>query len=117
MIPAEFQKYIRSKEFKDLLAKYQQASLNGEDIFIDEDDLLDIAEYYHVKGNADEAEKVTDYMLRIFPDNTKALVFKARRAVIMGDVDKAEYYSDLITGDEMTSNTQISSSLLQIRMN
>ena len=53
MIPAEFQKYIRSKEFKDLLAKYQQASLNGEDIFIDEDDLLDIGEYYHVKGDAD----------------------------------------------------------------
>ena len=115
MIPAEFQKYIRSKEFKDLLAKYQQASLNGEDIFIDEDDLLDIAEYYHVKGNADEAEKVTDYMLRIFPDNTKALVFKARRAVIMGDVDKAEYYSDLITGDEMTDVVYLRAEIMVCR--
>lgn len=115
MIPAEFQKYIRSKEFKDLLAKYQQASLNGEDIFFDEDDLLDIAEYYHIKGDADEAEKATDYMLRIFPGNTKALVFKARRAVIMGDVDKAEYYSDLITGDETTDVAYLRAEIMVCR--
>lgn len=112
MIPQDFQKYIRSKEFKDLLAQFQEATMNGDDRYFDADDLLDIAEYFHVKGKPDEAEKATDYMLRLFPDNEKALLFKGRQAVMDGDIELAEHYAAQIKTEELSDTIYLRAEIM-----
>lgn len=89
MIPEEFSRYIKSKEFKSLLSKYEQAISDDESVFLDSDDILDIAEYYHLKGQTDNSLRAAGYCHELYPDNEKALVFLSRSAIIEGDADRA----------------------------
>lgn len=98
----DFFKYIRTKEFKDLLAKYEQALIEGDSLFFDVDDILDIAEYYHTKNDIDAASRAAMYCLELYPENERALVFIARCAIITGDMNTAKRISDSIeTEDEL----------------
>ena len=63
MSSAEFAKYIHSSEFKHLLLQYENALETGGLVFFDSDDLIDIAEYYHISGELDKAEAAADYCL------------------------------------------------------
>lgn len=113
MIPAEFQKYIKSKEFKSLLSKYEQ-TLDSGSVYIDSDDLLDIAEYYHVKGKHDQALRAAEYTLEIFPDNDKAKVFVARSFILQGDIEKAVRISEELDGTDSIDGIYLKAELLLI---
>lgn len=78
MSQTEFQKYILSKKFKDLLAKYEEGISSGSMPYFDADDLIDIAEYYHINNRTADSEKVVDYCLELSPNDEYALFFKAR---------------------------------------
>ena len=99
MIPEDFQKYIRSKDFKDLLAKYEKAVAYDLETYFDEDDLLDIAEYYHLKGKVDEVDQVLDYIFLLYPKSVKAYTFKAKQALLLGNVEFAEQIISIIQDD------------------
>ena len=43
----EDEAYFNDPEFKENLQKYEQADKNGEPIYMDAEDLTDIAECYH----------------------------------------------------------------------
>ena len=94
MIPSDFQRYIRSNEFKTLLAKVQEAIEHGAGEYFDADDLVDVAEYFHVKGDEQMAGKVVDYLLSLFPDNEKGLVFKARTAIMSDRLKRLRTFPD-----------------------
>lgn len=100
MLPEEFARYIKSKEFKALLSKYEQNKEVAGTEYFDSDDLLDIAEYYHLKDRMDDAMEVVQYCLDLFPDNPKAMVFLARAAILSGDVERARMITDNIDSDE-----------------
>lgn len=100
MLPEEFARYIKSKEFKALLSKYEQNKEVAGTEYFDSDDLLDIAEYYHLKDRMDDAMDAVQYCLDLFPDNSKALVFLARAAILSGDVERARMITDSIDGDD-----------------
>ena len=78
MSQTDFIKYIRTPEFKALLNKYEEALNSGVDNFIDSEDLVDIAEYYHYSGMMEKAEEAADYCLEQYPDCATALYFKSR---------------------------------------
>ena len=78
MSQTEFQKYIHSKKFKDLLAKYEEGISCGSMPYIDTDDLIDIAEYYHINNRMADSEKAVEYCLELSPNDEYALFFKAR---------------------------------------
>ena len=42
--------YYQSKEFEELLNKYEVAMQHGDSVYFEPDELTDIAEYYHVHG-------------------------------------------------------------------
>lgn len=91
MSSTEFNKYINSSEFKSLLQQYENAQKAGEMMFFDSDDIVDIAEYYHIIGDLDSAEAAADYCLRLHPDEAAPLLFKARMALVdYGDVEEAK---------------------------
>ena len=67
MTSSDFNKYIKSSEFRALLAQYENALKTGEMVFLDSDDIVDIAEYYHIAGEIEKAEEAADYCLSLYP--------------------------------------------------
>lgn len=83
--------------------------------YFDADDLVDVAEYFHVKGDEKAAENVIDYMLSLFPDNEKGLVFKARTAIMAGKIDEAENISRLLVDAELVDAVYLRAEILLCR--
>jgi len=77
--------YYQSKEFEELLNKYEVAMQHGDSVYFEPDELTDIAEYYHVHGQTAKGRAVCDYALSIFPGATAPTVFKARAAMVIDD--------------------------------
>lgn len=93
MSSAEFNKYISSSEFKALLNRYESALDSGELVYFDADDIVDIAEYYHIDGDLASAEAAADYCLTLYHGEPSALLFKARMALIdYDDVETAKSF-------------------------
>jgi len=90
------EEYFNSEEFKELLNNYETSMKTGNQIFMDVDDLVDIADYYNQEGKADEAMEVIDYALQMYPNATLPNVFMARDALTNQDFDKAHEYLDRI---------------------
>lgn len=87
---SEFIEYTKSEEFKELLESYTQALANEELKFFDADDLLDIAEYFHMQGDIEAACRASDYCLDIYPNHSGAIAFRAHCALFFGDVASAK---------------------------
>lgn len=112
MIPEDFQRYIRSNDFKELLAKYQQF-LNSEDaIFFDADELLEIAEYYHLKNNPEESMRAAQCCRTLHPDNDKAKIFIARTFLMAGDYNNAEKTAKEISNDDLLDGIYLRAELM-----
>ena len=48
--------YFDSEEFRDILSEYEQALRTGMPLFLDTDELCDIADYYQMNDRYEEAE-------------------------------------------------------------
>lgn len=113
MSQSEFYKYIETPEFKELLTKYEGALSSGESVYMDADDVIDIAEYYHIQGRLDKAEGAADYCLELFPDDPAALLFKARMALIdKDDVNLAKELLNKVGDDESLEACYIKAELM-----
>lgn len=89
--------YFDSKEFRDILASYEESAESGISMFMDVDDMVDIADYYNYKGKRDMARDVIEQALELYPEATSPLVFKACEALRDGDIAKAKVFADKIT--------------------
>lgn len=58
---------FQSKEFKDNLHKYEATRKAGSSIYLDPDELTDIAEYYHLHGKLNDALEVISTAMEMFP--------------------------------------------------
>lgn len=83
-------------ELEENIRKYEEARQNGKSIYLDVDDLTDIAEYYHTQGDTAKAIEVVDYALELFPGSTLPLCFKAREAIAAQNISLAEKYASEI---------------------
>ena len=63
---------------------------------IEADELIDIAEYYASKGRHKDADKAIDLAIRLHPDNTDALIFRARSLMLLGKKEEAQMVMQLI---------------------
>lgn len=94
-------KYFDTKEFKANLKKWEDAVASGNSVYLESEDLTDIAEYYHTIGRLDFARDVIDYAIQLFPGSTSPLVFRSRIALLIdGNIDEARKYAEMI--DEKT---------------
>lgn len=82
--------YFDSEEFRNLLDGYEESVKSGHPVFMDADDLADIADYYHFMGANQDADETIDYALSLYPNATLPNVFRAREALTAGDIDKAK---------------------------
>ena len=88
--------YFNSSEFREILESYEASVEAGDSPFMDADDLVDIADYYNYRGDADRAIDVIEYALELYPHATLPNVFMARQALMDGDFDEARRRADEI---------------------
>ena len=88
--------YFDSKEFREMLDNYEESVKSGHPLFMDADDLADIADYYHFMNEPQQADEAIDYALSLYPNATQPNVFKAREALTEGDIDTARQYVEQI---------------------
>ena len=85
--------YFETKEFRQLLEKYEASAGTSATTFFDVDDLSDIAEYYYTHGQIEKARVACDHALRLFPDAVMPNVFLARAALTVdNDVNESRRY-------------------------
>ena len=77
--------YFNSKEFKHILAEYEESEKTGQPVFLDADDFTDIAEYYHNMGDMQKATEVINLAASMHPGAAAPLIFKARVALLKQD--------------------------------
>ncbi len=93
--------YFDSEEFRNTLNEYEESVKSGHPLFMDADDLADIADYYHFMGKEKKADETIDYALSLYPNATLPNVFKAREALTTGDIDSArEYIAQIESKDD-----------------
>ena len=86
--------YFNDKEFLELLSDYEEAISMGGPIFLDADDLTDIAEYYQQNGRYDEACHAIDRAIEVEPNALSVLNYRIRQALSEGDITNAESLLD-----------------------
>ena len=88
--------YFESEDFKEILRQYEESVKSGEHIYMDADDLADIADYYHYHNRKDEAEAAISLALEYNPEAVGPLLYKAREALEAKDFETAKKYADQI---------------------
>lgn len=92
--------YFKSEDFQQLLSSYETSVESGDMIFLDADDLVDIADYYNMTGQHELAVEVVERGIELYPDHVLLNVFMARRALDQDDVEEAEHYAERIDDKE-----------------
>ena len=67
----------RDKELQQLAEQYEAARKEKKALYLDADDLADLADWYSVKRKYDKAIEVADYGLKLHPDNSALIIEKA----------------------------------------
>ena len=88
--------YFDSDEFRDLLATYEDAVSTGQPVFLDADELADIADYYQMAGRYDEADDAIELALSLSPGAIAPLTYKIHEALWNGNTEEAREYLDMI---------------------
>ncbi|MBQ8989527.1 MAG: tetratricopeptide repeat protein [Prevotella sp.] len=85
--------YFQSEEFRQILKRYEESVQQGHSIYMDADDLADIADYYQYYGRSDDADRAINLALEYNPEAVGPLLYKAREALSLRDFDTARAYA------------------------
>ena len=88
--------YFDSAEFRNLLNAYETSVNAGEPVFMDADELTDIADYYQYTEHLDEAEKAISLAMSLAPGAVAPLTYRIHEALYQGDTQKAWQLLDQI---------------------
>ena len=88
--------YFESEGFKKLLEQYEDSVKSGHPVYMDADDLADIADYYHYEGRLDDAAAAIELALQFNPDAIGPLLYKAREALSLNNFRTARDYAERI---------------------
>lgn len=67
----------RDKELYEIAEQYEAAQADNRPIYLDADDLADLADWYAVRSKYDLAAEVAEYGLKLHPGDTGLLVQQA----------------------------------------
>ena len=83
-------KYFEEPGFKKILERYEQARAAGQNVYMDAEDLTDVAEYYAlVLQDNEQADEAINLALLLHPDAVDPQIFKARQFMLANEPDKA----------------------------
>ncbi|MCQ2222374.1 MAG: tetratricopeptide repeat protein [Bacteroidaceae bacterium] len=87
---SEYQSYFEENEFLECLSKYEEALKNGEQPYMDADELTDIAEYYMLRNREQDANKCILLATTLHPEAIDPQIFLARQQLFHNNIEKAE---------------------------
>lgn len=93
------EEYFKSDDFQELLHEYEEAIASGDIMFLDADDFVDIADYYNMNGDNEQAVSTAERGLAIYPDDVLLNVFMARQSLDRKDYEEASRIASRI-GDK-----------------
>jgi len=85
------------KEINNLARQYEQSLDTHEDVYMDAEDMADLADWYYTNHQEDLAWGVLGLGLKIHGDNTALLVEKANLLIEINQMDEAVEVAELIT--------------------
>ena len=88
-----------NKELNELIAQYETAKAENRQLYLDADQLADIADWYASERKFEEAQEVITYGLKIHPGNTALLIEQAYLYLDTQKLQKAKKVADSITED------------------
>jgi tetratricopeptide (TPR) repeat protein len=88
--------YFESEDFKEILRQYEESVKSGVRIYMDADDLTDIADFYHYNNRLAEAEEAITLAMEYNPEAVGPMLYKAREALEAKDFKTAEEYADKV---------------------
>jgi len=92
--------YFNDEEFQEILNDYEQSAKSGQPIFMDADDLVDVAEYYLSQERFDDAQEAIDRAMEADPHSLSVLNYQIHEALHDGNVEAAQQYLDSIMEQE-----------------
>ncbi len=85
------------KELATLITHYEEAKAENRQLYLDADQLADIADWYAFKRKFEEAQEVITYGLKIHPGNTDLLIGQAYLYLDTQKLQKAKKVTESIT--------------------
>lgn len=85
----EDEAYFNDPEFLECLQKYEQACQNEEPIYMDAEDLTDIAEFYMTQNREEEANQAITLAISLHPNSVDPQIFLARQQMFHDNLDEA----------------------------
>lgn len=76
-------KKVKDRHLKEILNRYEEAKDKGELVYMEQEDFISIAEYYHGQGNEKEAEAVALEAAAMYPGALQPLAFLSRMAMLV----------------------------------
>ena len=93
----DFPSFFRDDDFKQDLARYEKMRNGGKAVYLDGDQLSDIAEYYASNDQYDKAIEAMDYAIQLHPGNQDLLSLKGSLLFESGDIEEARKLAAQIT--------------------
>lgn len=90
-------KNISSSKLTELIAQYEAAKAEEKQIYLDADQLAEIADQYSFERRFDEAQEVIIYGLKLHPGNTELLMEQAYLYLDLQQVQLAKLTAETIT--------------------
>lgn len=81
--------YFDSDEFREILGEYEKAVNTGQPVFMDADELSEIADFYQMNNRRDEAESAIRLALSLSPGAIAPLTYRLHEALFEGDTKRA----------------------------
>ncbi len=88
--------YYEDKAFKRILQQYEEAKKAEEPVYLEADDLTDIAEYYMMHGQEEDADKAALLAMQLHPDSVDPQIFMARQHMFHDRMEEAHRICDNI---------------------
>ena len=89
--------YFHDPEFTQLLEEYETAQEQGRMLYLDADELTDIAEYYMLLHEEEKADQAIQLATELHPESVDPQIFLARQQMFHGNLDEAHRICDSIT--------------------
>ena len=81
--------YFDSDEFREMVAEYEEAVSTGQPVFMDAEELTEIADYYHCTGRQERADDAIQLAISLSPDAIAPLDYLFHEALYADDTKQA----------------------------
>ena len=88
--------YFNNEDFKEILRQYEESVKSGEHIYMDADDLTDIADYYNINDRPAEADNAIALAIEYNPEALGPMLYQARKALRRKDFETAGQYIEKV---------------------